>query len=501
MNRKIVLLPLDDRPCNKMFPQYLFGDEEVTFTVMQELGEKKNPTDYEKIKKFLLEESKDAFGLVISMDMLLYGGLVPSRLHHLDLKVLKERAELLHLLRRENPKLLIFAFQTIMRCPSYSSSVEEPDYYEDCGYEIYKYGELIHKKQLGVSLDADIDEIRSHIVPGALEDYVSRREGNGQMDVETLSYVKDGTIDLLVFPQDDCSRYGYSAIDQQRIQNKINEYCLEDRVVTYPGADEVGMTLTSRMVNVIHGKRPKVYVKYAAESAKQMIPLYEGVALSGTIRNHLYAAGCMQTDSYELADIILAMSATGVMEEAINQPSQKLEYYAERNLNEFTDFLHEMVKAGKTVTLSDNAYANGGDLQLIRILNKKNMLAELDGYAAWNTSSNTLGTSIAEGIAVYYQGKTLKHMNFLMERYLEDAGYCSIVRQSVSKVIESSGIEKFYLDEKRGKFSMLVEEELNAFKEEYMSSVADMVKIIDVFMPWKRMFEIDLRTEYLKKGV
>lgn len=501
MNRKIVLLPLDDRPCNKMFPQYLFGDEEVTFTVIQELGEQKTPADNEKIKKFLIKECKDALGLVVSIDMLLYGGLVPSRLHHFDQEILKERAELLHVLRKENPNLIIYGFQTIMRCPSYSSSVEEPDYYEDCGYEIYKYGELIHKEQLGVDLDADIDEIRRGILPGALEDYVSRRECNVLLNGHILSYVKDGTIDLLVFPQDDCSRYGYAALDQERIQGKISEHCLEDHVLMYPGADEVGMTLISRMVNVIHGKRPKVYVKYAAEGAKHMIPLYEGVALSGTIRNHLYAAGCLQTDSYELADIILAITATSVMDEAIIQPSNRLEYYAERNLNEFTDFLHEMKKAGKIVTISDNAYANGGDLQLIRILNKKNMLTEIDGYAGWNTSSNTLGTAIAEGVAVYYQGKTSMHMNFLMERYLEDAGYCSIVRKSVSKVAEANGIEKLSLNEKRGKYSVLVENELNAFKEDYLSSIADMAKIKDVIMPWKRMFEIDLRTEYVNKGV
>ena len=27
-----------------------------------------------------------------------------------------------------------------MRCPQYNSSDEEPDYYEFCGYDIFKYG-------------------------------------------------------------------------------------------------------------------------------------------------------------------------------------------------------------------------------------------------------------------------------------------------------------------------------------------------------------------------
>lgn len=125
MKKKIVFVPLDDRPCNKLFPQYLFGDVDIAFTVFQELGEKKKPAEYERVKEFLVEECRDAFGLVLSMDMLLYGGLLPSRLHDLDKETLGERAELLHLLRGENPKLLIYGFQTIMRCPTYSSTLEE----------------------------------------------------------------------------------------------------------------------------------------------------------------------------------------------------------------------------------------------------------------------------------------------------------------------------------------------------------------------------------------
>ena len=109
--------------------------------------------------------------------------------------------------------------------------------------------------------------------------------------------------------------------------------------------------MIARMINTLYGKRPKVYVKYTSENVRQMIPLYEGSMLGRTIRNHLYAAGCLQTDCWELADIILGVSAAGVMEEAIDQPCWREEYYAERNLGEFTDFLQEMTKEGKIVTL------------------------------------------------------------------------------------------------------------------------------------------------------
>ncbi|MCM1305643.1 MAG: DUF4127 family protein [Butyrivibrio sp.] len=496
MRRKIVFVPLDDRPCNKLFPQYLFGSSEIAFTVFQETGEKKRPAEYEKVRDFLLRECRDAYGLVLSMDMLLYGGLLPSRLHHMRREELKSRAELLRELRQANPALVIYAFQTIMRCPVYSSSDEEPDYYGICGHEIYKSGELWHKQMLGQSLEEDLEAIHKEILPGALEDFLARRECNVAMDEESLSYVRDGTLDFLVFPQDDCSPYGYAALDQQKIYGKVREYGLEEKVAVYPGADEVGMTLTARILNGSKGCVPKVYVKYAAESAREMIPLYEGSPLSGTIRRHLEAAGCQETDSWEEADMILGISAAGIMEEAIVQPFCGPEYDTGRNLEEFTEFLGERKRQGKVVTLADNAYANGGDLRLVRMLNEKNLLMVLDGYAGWNTSANTLGTAIAEGVAALHQGRTAAHKNFMAERYLEDAGYCSVVRRSVSQAVEEKGMEKTCLHEKQGEFSRLAETELRAFAEDYLSAAADRIRIVYLAMPWERMFEVDLRAEY-----
>ena len=188
------------------------------------------------------------------------------------------------------------------------------------------------------------------------------------------------------------------------------------------------------------------------------------------------------------------------MEEAISQPSWRVEYCAERNLGEFTDFLQEMIKERKIVTLADNAYANGGDLQLVQLLNKKGMLMELDGYAGWNTSANTLGTAIAESVAVYYQGKTDRHRHFMVERYLEDVGYCSVVRPSVSKEVAAMGMDSESLKEKFGTASDMARKQLHQFKDEYLSSIADCVKIINLFMPWERIFEVEIWAEYQENG-
>lgn len=153
---KIVLLPLDERPCNYRFPDKLFRHEQLRIVKPEKLGNKKTPASFDVIADFLRSECADADGLVISMDMLLYGGLVPSRLHHETKETLLERIQLLRELREINKSLVIYAFQVIMRCPDYSSDDEEPSYYQICGKEIHSLGVSVHLSRLGMKSDVSV---------------------------------------------------------------------------------------------------------------------------------------------------------------------------------------------------------------------------------------------------------------------------------------------------------------------------------------------------------
>ena len=44
---------------------------------------------------------------------------------------------------------------------------------------------------------------------------------------------------------------------KKRSGEKISEYNMEDKVLMYPGADEVELTLLARMLNVLAGRRRK----------------------------------------------------------------------------------------------------------------------------------------------------------------------------------------------------------------------------------------------------
>ena len=214
-------------------------------------------------------------------------------------------------------------------------------------------------------------------------------------------------------------------MDQQSVREKTEEMDLTDQVLVYPGADEVELTLLARMVNAMSGRHPKVFVKYAAEKARELVPLYEGAALADTLKYHILSAGY----SRALRDIILAVTApAGKMEEAEYQPSRQPGYYRERNIPELIEFIKKCIREGKVVSIADNAYANGGETSFVHLLDKNGLLLKLGGYAGWNTSANTIGTALAEAVDVFYFGYGSQHQDFLIERYLEDCGYCSVVR-------------------------------------------------------------------------
>ena len=154
---KILLLPLDERPCNAAFPGRLFPADKVQILLPRKLGHKKKPADFSVLSDFLFEKAKDADALLLSLDMLLYGGLIPSRLHHLKTETLFSRLHLIQELKEKYPALPIYAFATVMRCPAYSSDDEEPDYYERFGSAIHARGALMHQALAGLTTSSEAE--------------------------------------------------------------------------------------------------------------------------------------------------------------------------------------------------------------------------------------------------------------------------------------------------------------------------------------------------------
>jgi len=502
--KKIVLLPLDERPCNYDFALDMFnqGDIQLIRPELDILGNKKTSGHMGKIQKFLIESTKDADGLVISIDTLLYGGIVPSRLHHDPKEILTERLNILSMLKENNPKLVIYGFHLIMRSPQYSSSDEEPDYYADYGREIFLKGYLSHKQALGIATEAEIEQL-NHLKyeQNGLEDFLNRRSLNTDMVIESLRLLKSEIIDFLIIPQDDAAEYGWTAKDQEKVRHVIEKEQLQLKAYMYPGADEVANTLVSKMSLHFSQKQPLIYIYYPSITSGMLVPLYEDRMLDVTVKYQIIGAGGLVATSIDEADLVLFVNApSSDMKEAAYQEQGFRQYKIQRNLIEFVEKMAYVVNSlKKPVAVADIAYANGADKELVHMLEAKNLLMKIASYAGWNTSSNTLGTAIPHGISYWLNGKSDQLNSFLAKRYIEDFGYCTLVRRKVTdQTLKIYNYNYFYVEEQRGKIAQIVKSELEQVIEAHLPSLHGHVTIVDLYMPWRRMFEVGLSVSYQK---
>lgn len=491
---KIIYLPLDERPCNYHFASRIAEGSGVEVVKPQPsvLGDKKIPANFQGIKEFLLENAPGADSYVLSLDMLLYGGIVPSRLHTLTESELSERLSVVEEIKRINPKVKVYAFALIMRCPKYSSSDEEPDYYEYCGREIFLSGQVKHKLQLGLIEKDEAEKLLSEYAPiigENLADFETRRRVNRNMLIRAVEMLHK-SIDFLIIPQDDSAQYGYTSVDREAIKDALRSGGLDD-VAMYPGADEVGMTLLARAVCESRGRTPRIYCEFSHENAPNITPLYEDRPLGKTLPHQIESAGCAICDNYNDADIVLylnypAHSPVEVFEE-------KSAGYDERHLDVFTEHILKSLGEGRVTALADGAFCNGGDREFLKALGERIDLLSLSAYAGWNTSSNTLGTVICQAVFVCLFGDTTEQRRFIAERLYEDVGYCGYVRSYVTaNLLEALGYNYFNAGERSGEVAEIVRRELLSFMGEHFPNVAKNYDISVCQMPWRRMFEVDL---------
>ncbi|MCL2662308.1 MAG: DUF4127 family protein [Oscillospiraceae bacterium] len=505
--KKILLIPLDERPCNYDFPQLLAGDTDYELVVppREILGKKKQCGNVDAIWSWLLEHIVDCDDAIISIDTLLYSGIVPSRLHYENAETLISKLERLREVRKALPSLNIYAFNLIMRNPTYSSDDEEPDYYGLWGAEIHRWGVITHRKELDIATEderQELDNINKRLPKEHLKDYLNRRAVNIEVNKKVVELTAEGLFTFSLFPQDDASPYGLTAKDQQLIREKIRHHDVDLNVYMYPDADAAVNTLLARAINNREHKRPLVFVKFASNVGGAVIPDYEDRLVGETIKYHILAAGGLVASCVSEADIVLMINIpSGGMQDRWTEIDSRselpstIEYDANRTLIELIEYAdYAISQLNKSVVFADIAYCNGGDHLLFRLLRQKDLLWKLAGYAGWNTSSNTIGTCLPMGMIYSIYGCTKAHIDFLALRYLEDIGFSCYVRRDVilEELPRITGLDSQKIDGPRGNVAEIVHNRLQKFADESLSGNHKTVKITDCYMPWSRMFEVGM---------
>lgn len=495
--RKIVMLPLDERPCNFDYPSMMPRTEfDLVLPPKEFMGKKKQPGDTEKIADWLISNSYDADAMVISLDTLVYGGILPSRLHHSIEQELYGRVDTIRKIKEINPDVKLYLFGLIMRCPSYSSDDEEPDYYEICGKEIHLYGRYTHLEKLNkLTKDdrADFDRIKAIVKKEYLDDYLCRRQINLAVLMNCLELAKDGLADYFIIPQDDAAVYGFTSMDQIKVREYLKCNNLLTRTAMYPSADDTGLTLLARANAELSGIKPKIYVHYSSAKGGFTIPQVEDRIVAETVKYHILSVGGVQVYSLPEADILLAVNVGSSMLDE-GDPLCVGAYDIERNIAEFINYISYATEMKKHVAIADIAWLNTADTLLTSAMHKEKMMLSVSSYAGWNTSSNTTGTALCQAILYMIGSDKKSNISFLLHRYYEDIGYMAYARSYVTEnKLAALRLDYRHTDGSDGKAAQYVKEAIVEYMKDNYPDISCLVEDVCVRLPWDRMFEADVK--------
>ncbi len=451
------------------------------------LGYFREAADRNAIFKWIMAQSSSVDGFVLSLDTLIYGGLVVGRISNETLEALLQRTEILHQLKHLHPQKPVYASLAIMRLSNNNVNEEEKTYWSVYGELIWRWSYHSDKfKVHGAPADLDIAQAAQAKIPIEIQsDYLNTRARNVEVIESVLKFTEDGLLDRLILPQDDNAQYGFNMAEARNIKVRVTENKMEGKVKIYSGMDEVVWTLSSHLISVLDDRAPrKIYLSWHHPAdADTIIPRYEDQFIEDAVVNQVSAAGAEVVSDLARADLVLAIHTAGQAQGdwALQEPLARDAPVSMNWIRQLASWQDE----GPPLAFVDLAFANGGDPKFLQAMLRHVDPGRLVAYAGWNTASNSLGTVAAQIQLAPLRQFSLAQLELVMLRLVDDAYYQAMYRQVIRQRMENGHQS---MESAATEFPVCAQRWL----EEY---AIDFVKISKVCFPWQRTFEIGFDCE------
>ena len=427
---KICFIPIDNRPvCYNLAKDIAAIDENIELFIppREFLGDLTRSAGVNEIIEWI-ENIPECDAMVISLDTIAYGGLIPSRRSPDSIDKIKIR------LNRLKPLLegkKVYAFSSIMRISNNNYNEEEKEYWKDWGKKIFEYS---------------YSGVNDGIPQAILDDYLATRKRNFEINKTYLNW----GLNTLIFSKDDCAPKGFN-VDEARELERLG-------AKTKTGADEIPLTLLARAIE----KEIKVFVEFTEPDYKDCISNYEDVSIEKSVQGQLELGGFTQIQTREEADVILIVN-------------NFIEKQGEHVMGWTTQpFRKTFTPPDKPYAIADVRYANGADNDFVEQLLPQIDLKNFYGYAGWNTSANTIGSLLA-GVKVRwnagkYNEAAFKRLQII--RFLDDWAYQANVRGMIENPCDIQDLMKPY--------------------EIKLAEIFGQIPPIEYLYPWSRKFEVEI---------
>ena len=487
----MVYVPMDTRPVCKDYTVATMkaAGWDVLVPPEELLSSADRDGQPDKLLEWLEQNTPKAVAVVASADALIYGGLVDSRTHHIEPSVLQSRVERLLSLKKKVHSPDIYVFVTIMRSPKASAAPVEPVYYQEWGGKLFRHGALRDKVELqGLSRkeNKELQELNRTIPRNVIADYYDRRRTNIRTSELLLHGIESDSFNYLLVGRDDTNPLSQAHKEARYMSSLVSNFS-NSKIRFFSGADQLGLVLLTQAANRLTFTTPLVYTEFGNGKGGETVPTYEDDTVAESARQHIFAAGAFPSKNAATADYVLLVN-TPYNGKTLEASDVKNNGVADKNTKAFADKVQSYIERGKKVIVSDSAYGNGADNALVKELFRRGLAYQVAAYGGWNTSGNTLGFALSQGMeSPFYEGNAAKDL--LTVRYLDDWAYQANARMDVyqhviwPKQMPNSG----FTPEQKRIAEAAIKESITKVAEPVMGSVA---KEYDFKLPWSRMFEV-----------
>jgi hypothetical protein len=491
---RVLLVPLDDRPPCLQFPVKLgpVGDIEVVAPPREMLGKFTTPGEPEKIMAWLGSQDLKRFdALVVSLDMLAYGGLVAMReTGGTTRETAQKRIDFIRELKKKAPNLPIYGSSVIMRLAPTGNVVNE-----SYRVKLSRWAEISPVKD--EKLQTESRKLEKEIPAEALSNYKRARERDLAGNFQAIELAKNGVFDYLIVSQDDAHPTGVHVAERERLLAEIKRLNLSEKIPVQPGADEVSMLLMARFVSRKYNFAPRIKAVYSSEATRTAVMPFEDRKLFETVSYHIRAVGAREVADEKQADLLFYVFASRF------EPGRAETFAAE---------IEEKIKQGKRIILVDvdpSARTEGAEPKFMDEIRGRGLILKLSGFATWNTAGNMIGTAVPQ--AILFES-TKKRPNsgknkaavweaqnwFLFHRWLDDYIYNSLVRTEIKKYATERKWNQLRFSPQQS-----VEVEKFGYGQMRQHYIADKPIIFagsncrpsddfSFYLPWERAFEADI---------
>jgi hypothetical protein len=505
---RILLIPLDSRPAAGQFAQMIgaMNATKVDIPPLDILGKFTVPGDVDKVFTWLESENLDDVStIIVSGDMLAYGGLIASRVNDVDAGAgIKRLQRLMDFKRKAPADVKMYVFMSTMRLTPTATKAAS-------GYRINlaKYEEMKdrYERTHDATLPAKLNNMRKVVPAVEIMRYERTRRRNIEVQSGLLRMCIGPEVDFLIMGQDDAKPDGPQIQENAKLKKLAEQYGVQKKVYFCEGIDQHSNLLLSRAILAQRNWKPRVRIVYSDEDGKNQYALYESKTIKESLEDQLFASGAEMAKDNGEYDYSLY----------VNSPKRR-----DSHFEEFLEKMRSEIDQGFPVAVADiNFSANGSsDESLFNFLVRSGKAYKLLAFAGWNTAGNTMGTSIpaanvylcARKNDVDPLSREVAQREFLLHRMINDWAYHRYTRPATYAMIDTlqdqrdeiygsnfDAINKFANADLRRHIAQIFQNQFQlrrftAGNKEYQITDLDDLKIS---LPWPRAYEI--RVEFKMK--